>query len=312
MAHFALLIHTSGPLCFVDSYQWPTLLCWITPVAHFALLIHTSGPLCFVDSYQWPTLLCWFILVAHFALLIHTSGLLCFVDSYQWPTLLCWITPVAYFALLNHTSGPLCFVESHQWPTLPCWITPVTHFALLNHTSDLKSVFQWLPWQAPHIIIIVIIIIIALLHCIERRDLRLVTISLLRHELSPNTYTQMAQSCADHVQHIKCLSRKKCSVPLAKKGQLSYSVWQSWNHIYSSFILLAETINQWRRGGNRSTQSIGSVLEQVDPCQYSVTGWASKLICNLYLSVAACTIVRADPSLRYTSHVAGTLTNEET
>ena len=45
-----------------------------------------------------------------------------------------------------------------------------------------------------------------------------------------NTYTQMArvQSCANHVQHIKRLSRATCSAPLGTKGQLSCYAWQSW------------------------------------------------------------------------------------
>ena len=54
-------------------------------------------------------------------------------------------------------------------------------------------------------------------------------------------------SSAYHVQ-------VSCYLPLGTKGQLSYSVWQSWNRIYLSFILLAEPLNRWRRGGNRSTR----------------------------------------------------------
>ena len=54
-------------------------------------------------------------------------------------------------------------------------------------------------------------------------------------------------SSAYHVQ-------VSCYVPLGTKGQLSCLVWQSWNRIYLSFILLAEPLNRWRRGGNRSTR----------------------------------------------------------
>ena len=61
------------------------------------------------------------------------------------------------------------------------------------------------------------------------------------------------QSCAYHVQHIKHLSPAMCPVPLCVKGQLSCSVWQSWNHIYFRVTLLAETMNQRRRGEDRST-----------------------------------------------------------
>ena len=70
------------------------------------------------------------------------------------------------------------------------------------------------------------------------------------------TYAQVtrAQSCANHVQHIERLWRATCRVPRGTKGQLNYCVWQCWNRNYFSFISLAETINQWRRGGNRSTR----------------------------------------------------------
>ena len=39
-----------------------------------------------------------------------------------------------------------------------------------------------------------------------------------------NTYAQVAraQSCANHVQYIECLSRAACHVPRGTKGQLSY------------------------------------------------------------------------------------------
>ena len=69
------------------------------------------------------------------------------------------------------------------------------------------------------IIMKIIIIIIALKGAI--RDL--FTISSLRHS---NTYAQVAnaQSCANHVQHIKHLSRV---THRGTKGQLSYKVGQS-------------------------------------------------------------------------------------
>ena len=60
-----------------------------------------------------------------------------------------------------------------------------------------------------------------------------------------------AQSCANHMQHIQRLSRATCHVPCCTKGQSS---WQSWNRIYFSFILLAETTNRWGRARNWSTQ----------------------------------------------------------
>ena len=70
----------------------------------------------------------------------------------------------------------------------------------------------------------------------------------------PTRRSQVAkvQLCANHMQH-KRLSLATCHVPHGMKGQVSYYVSQSWNHIYFSFILLAEISNRWRRGGNRST-----------------------------------------------------------
>ena len=91
----------------------------------------------------------------------------------------------------------------------------------------------------------------------ERRYSRFFTISSQRSELSPTrtlkwpgrnrVQTMCNTSSAYHVQ-------VSCYVPLSTKGQLSYQVWQSWNCIYLSFILLAEPLNRWRRGGNRSTR----------------------------------------------------------
>ena len=70
-----------------------------------------------------------------------------------------------------------------------------------------------------------------------------------------NTYPQVAkaQLCANHMQHIERFSHAICHVAHAVKGQLSYNVWQSWNHIWFRFILLVETITRRRRGGNRTT-----------------------------------------------------------
>ena len=57
-----------------------------------------------------------------------------------------------------------------------------------------------------------------------------------------------------------------CYVPRGTKGQLSYSVWQSLNRIYLSFILLAEPLtdkggeetgvpgeNPWQRASENAT-----------------------------------------------------------
>ena len=49
---------------------------------------------------------------------------------------------------------------------------------------------------------------------------------------------------------------------------------------------------------------LGQCWDWLAQCQYTVTWWNS-FICNLFLTVAACTIVCADPSLRYTSLLLG-------
>ena len=69
-------------------------------------------------------------------------------------------------------------------------------------------------------------------------------------------YAQVAlvQPCANNAQHIEHLSRATCHLPVGTKGQLSYQVRQSWNRVYFRFILLAESITWWRRGGNWRTR----------------------------------------------------------
>ena len=51
---------------------------------------------------------------------------------------------------------------------------------------------------------------------------------------APKTYAEVAwaQSRANHVQQIGCLSHATCHVPCGTKEQLSYYVRQSWNRIY--------------------------------------------------------------------------------
>ena len=51
-----------------------------------------------------------------------------------------------------------------------------------------------------------------------------------------------AQLCANLVQHMERLARATCRVPRGTKGQLRCQVWQSWNNIYFSFVLLAEPL----------------------------------------------------------------------
>ena len=92
---------------------------------------------------------------------------------------------------------------------------------------------------------------------IQSRYSRFFTISSQRRELSSTRTLKWPGH--NHVQ-ITCNTSStyhvqvSCYMPLGTKGQLSCEVKQSWNRIYSSFILLAEPLNRWRRGGNRSTQ----------------------------------------------------------
>ena len=92
---------------------------------------------------------------------------------------------------------------------------------------------------------------------IQRHYSRFSTISSQRRELSPARtlkwprHNRVQITCnTSSVYHVQV----SCYMPLGMKGQLSYQVWQSWNRIYLSFILLAEPLNQWRRGRNRSTR----------------------------------------------------------
>ena len=79
-------------------------------------------------------------------------------------------------------------------------------------------------------------------NCIQRRYSRFFTIS----SLSP-TCTLKRPGC--NLVQITCNTSSAYHVqvsryvPLGTKGQLSYKVWQSWNRICLSFILLTEPLN---------------------------------------------------------------------
>ena len=59
------------------------------------------------------------------------------------------------------------------------------------------------------------------------------------------------KSHATHRALITC--NMPCCMPHSTKGQLSYWVWQSWNHIYFQFYFTDWTINRWKRGRTQST-----------------------------------------------------------
>ena len=71
-----------------------------------------------------------------------------------------------------------------------------------------------------------------------------------------NMYAQVAraQLCANHVQHIECLSHATCHVTCHMVRRDSSAI--KFDRVEIAFIValfyMAETINWWRRGGNRS------------------------------------------------------------
>ena len=106
-------------------------------------------------------------------------------------------------------------------------------------------------WNRPDIIIITIIIIIIIIIIMiiiihSKVQFEFFYNLLAAPQTVSNTYAQVAQSCENHVQHSGFISHATCCVPLGTKGQLSYSVWESWNRIYFSGTLWAETTNRWR------------------------------------------------------------------
>ena len=95
-------------------------------------------------------------------------------------------------------------------------------------------------------------------NCIQRCNLRLFTISSLRRELSPTRTLKWPRrncvqitcntSSAYHVQHVVL------PATWYKGADQLLSLTELKSHKHLSFILLAEPLNWWRRGGNRSTQ----------------------------------------------------------
>ena len=102
---------------------------------------------------------------------------------------------------------------------------------------------------------------------------------LIAVQIAFNTYAQVAkvQSCANHKQHIKCLSHATYHVPHGTNGQPSYLVWQSLNLIYSSFILSAEPLTD-----QESNMYVQNFIEI-----YSV---GPKLICECRQSLQMCIV----------------------
>ena len=116
-----------------------------------------------------------------------------------------------------------------------------------------SDLLRFLSSHMRSIIIIIIVIIIIIAFQGTNRDFPNL---LTAHRTVSNTYAQVAraQLCANHVQHIQRSSRATRYVPRDTMGQLSYSVWQSWNRICFSFILLAEPLTDERGQETGSTR----------------------------------------------------------
>ena len=69
----------------------------------------------------------------------------------------------------------------------------------------------------------------------------------LQHVCSSSPGTIVCKSRATHWALTTCSI--SCYMPRGTNGHLSYLEWQSWNHIYLNFILLAEPLNRRRGGG---------------------------------------------------------------
>ena len=92
---------------------------------------------------------------------------------------------------------------------------------------------------------------------IQRRCSRFFNNLLTAPRTVSNTYAQVAraQSFANHVQHIQRLSRANVMLRATwYKGTAQLLSLTELKSHYLSFILLAEPLNWWRRGGNRSTR----------------------------------------------------------
>ena len=73
----------------------------------------------------------------------------------------------------------------------------------------------------------------------------------LQHVRSSGQGAIVCKSCAQDPALIMCKCHVTCHLV---QRDSSATKFQSLNHIYFSFILLAEPLNRRRRGGNRSTQ----------------------------------------------------------
>ena len=99
------------------------------------------------------------------------------------------------------------------------------------------------------IVMIIIIIVIIIASKDALRDCNLLTVL----QTDSNIYAQMPGRSRVHFVCITSLIMcNMLCMAWGMNGQLSYEVLQSWYRIYFSCILLAESLNRWRRGGNQS------------------------------------------------------------
>ena len=104
----------------------------------------------------------------------------------------------------------------------------------------------------------VIIIIINNNNRIQRRNSRLFTIFSLRREPSPTRALKWpGRKCANHVQHIECLSRATCRVTchVVRREAHLLNLTELKSHLFEVYFI-GWTIDGWKREGIQSTRRI--------------------------------------------------------
>ena len=153
---------------------------------------------------------------------------------------------------------------------VPFSLLLLCHQILLKHICQCIHVKIW-GVKTRTIIIIIIALKGAIRDCSQSPHC---AANRLQHVCSSGLGAIMCKSRATHRALITC-NMSYC-LPRGTKGQLSYWIWQSWNRIYFNFYFIGWIINQWRRGGNRSTRRkpLATSLSKADLYIFSVT-WFS-------------------------------------
>ena len=154
----------------------------------------------------------------------------------------------SFFCIHIHCFGFWCANEESNCASSPLYF--ICLFLLLSkRQTKARLSGKSRSWRIVALIII-IIIIIAFKGAIRNF---LQSLHSAANCLNMNAQVARAQLCANHVQHIKRLSRAIVMLRATWYEGTAQLLSLSWNRIYLSFISLAEPLNQWRRGGNRRT-----------------------------------------------------------